>query len=86
MTIDSAFVIQTGILAIGGGAVSFIIWGFKRTVIDKIDTLSVKVDALAETVAEMAVKNAEDHGSVTRDIAILKEQIGAIRAPWQRQH
>ena len=86
MTIDSAFVIQTGILAIGGGAVSLIIWGCKRTVIDKIDTLSVKGDALAETVAEMAVKNAEDHGSVTRDIAIRKEQIGAIRAPWQRQH
>ena len=87
MSIDDSM-IQTAIISVAGfvaaGIVGVAVWSLKRLVIDKAQSLEDKLDALAVTVADMAVKNAEDHGDVIERVSKIEGQLSGLRAPWQR--
>lgn len=87
MSIDDSMV-QTTIISMLGfvaaGLVGIAVWSLKRVLVDKVDGIEAKLDALAKTVAEMAVKNAEDHGDVIERVSTIEGQLSGLRAPWQR--
>ena len=94
MSIDDSMV-QTAVLATGGfvaaGLVGVAVWSLKRVLIDrsddintKVDRIDGKLDTLSQVVADMAVKNAEDHGDVIERVSKIEGQLSGLRAPWQR--
>lgn len=84
MTIDDTISLPGIIMWVTGGAGLLIVWGFKKSVTDRIDAISEKLDALVDTVNKMAVKNSDDHGEVRAEIAALRERVKAMRSPWHK--
>lgn len=58
----------------------------KRQFVDRTDRIESKIDELTRTVAEMATKNAEDHGDVVERIAKMEGALDSMRAPWNRNN
>lgn len=55
--------------------------------IDKtMEELRVEVGEVKESIANMAVKNAEDHGEVRARIASIETKLETFPAPWQAKH
>ena len=74
--IDNAFLVQSGITVLGGGAVSMIVWLLKRQVIDRSDRLESKLDALTKTVSGMVEDNASEHRSASDRISVIEGHLG----------
>lgn len=82
MSIEATIAI-VGLAGAGvGWVVKALTYGGKRLILDRIDALAQKVDALNDTVQSMAVQNANDHGEVKSEIAALKARVDAMQSPW----
>lgn len=65
-----------------GAVVALLGFLLKRQVVTRMDRIEDKLDKLVETVAEMALKNAEDHAKVVQDLTELRGHIDSLKAPW----
>lgn len=76
ITINEGELIQTAAIGLVGGAVALIGFLLKRQLIDRSDRIEAKLDALTETVADMAENNAREHRSASDRTSVIEGRLG----------